>query len=890
MSAPADTVTFLFSDIEGSTARWEAHRDAMQSALARHDAVMRAALERHGGHVFKTIGDAFCCAFSKPQDAAAAAVDAQRALAECDWSAVDGLRVRMAMHTGVAERRDDDYFGPPLNRVARMMSAAHGAQILVSHVAAALLEGTLAPGASLRDLGKYRLKDLPEPEHVFQLDGDGLLADFPPLRAVEENPTNLPLHLTALLGRQRELADIEALVRESRLVTLTGSGGVGKTRTALEAARDSLDTFADGVWLVELAPIAEAALIAGTIAAALRVSVTSGGLPPLEELALAIRNKTLLVVLDNCEHLIAGAAQTVEQLLQRCPGVHFLVTSREALGVHGERTYRMPSLDETSGAALFAERAAAVKRDFALNGNAAIVNQIVTRLDGIPLAIELAASRVKVLSLERIREGLNERFKLLAGGSRTALPRQQTLRAMIGWSYELLDDAEKRMLRQLAIFRAGWTIDAAVEVSGDGENDAIALLESLVEKSLVNVESDGSELRYRLLESTREFAAQELRERGEYAATAARHCAFFLGESRRRYDEYWRLTLDRWHAAMAVEFDNFRAAIDWALVEGFDPVAGASIVANLSETHLPERRHLTDRAMPVAENGDEALGAHLGLAYARIFGDSRPVEEAAQRAARYFKASGDAVHFAEATIRIGGAYLRQGRVPDAIACAEEALAALEGADAPALRAWANEQLALWTTFGGDPQAGCALFERTVESLRRSGDYRRLRLTLGNFAEALFASGNVARAVECLQESFDLNDPSTTRERRQIQNLNLAAYLLALDRAAEARDCAIAALDVSAPDEELLLAVGIGHLAEIAARRGDPESAARAIGFSDAVYARQGAIREPTEARGYQRAMEILRSALDKERLTSLMAEGGRTSRDQAVHEARAATE
>ncbi|MBV8584241.1 MAG: adenylate/guanylate cyclase domain-containing protein [Candidatus Eremiobacteraeota bacterium] len=887
MTTPSGTVTFLFTDIEGSTSRWEAHRDAMQAAVARHDELMRAAVERHRGYVFKTMGDAFCCAFSNPHDAVAAAVDSQQALGEQDWSGVDGLRVRMAIHSGVAELRDDDYFGPPLNRVARLLAAAHGEQVVVSQAAAAIASGTLPAGVALRDLGKHRLKDLPEAEKIFQLTANGLRSDFPPLRAVDENPTNLPLHLTELLGRERELADIETLLGESRLVTLTGSGGVGKTRTALQAAFNALGSFGDGAWLVELATVSDASLLPNTIASALRLDIGSSARPPSEELAFALKEKTLLVILDNCEHLVAGAAQLVEQLLHRCPHVRFLATSREALGVHGERTYRMPSLDEATSIALFAERARAVKRDFSLDGSGAIVAQIVARLDGIPLAIELAASRAKILSVERIREGLNERFKLLAGGSRTALPRQQTLSAMIGWSYELLDDAEKRMFRQLAIFRGAFTLEATAAIGASDEWDALPLLESLVEKSLVVALAAGDESRYRMLESTREFARERLREAGEYDDVAARHCRYFLERSECGYGSYWRTNLDRWQAEMGADADNYRAAIEWAIEGGHNVRDGAAIEANVSGMGMPDGLRLLERAESlIGEDAPQLLRARLALAHARRGSDEGNVYDTALRAAKMFERLGDRIAYVEATQRAVTALWRLGRVAEAVALGEPLIPIANELGEPHLIAVLLGQLGYFIAVSGDGDRGRRMLEEAIARLRALDDRARLSYPLGYLADALFSSGDSEGAVARMREVLELDEEITIAHAVMMDRLNMAAYLLATGCVAESESYARQALETAASRKEMLpLTVAVGHFAQINAENGRPERAAMLVGFADAAYAGLKFPREPTEARGYERTMQILRAALDAERLQTLLAEGARLSEGDAVREA-----
>jgi len=505
------TFTFLFTDIEGSTQLWERHPQAMGAALARHDALLATAVAAHGGSVFQRTGDGCHAVFPSAVAGALAALAAQQALAAEGWAelAPDALRVRMAVHAGQAATRDGDYFGPALNRAARLMAAAHGGQVLLSETAAGLARDEMPPGLSLRDLGEHRLKDLTRPEHIFQLAAPGLPADFPPL-GVLGAANNLPVPLTSFIGRERELAEAQRLLASARLLTLTGPGGTGKTRLALQAAADALDQFPDGAWLVELAPLADPALVAGAAATTWDLREQPGR-TPLDALLDYLRARHLLLILDNCEHLIEACADLAADLLRACPRLTILASSREPLGVPGETTYRVPSLAvpdnecatpqrllQFDAARLFVERAQAAQPHFAPNrGNLAVIIQICRRLDGIPLAIELAAARVRLLSVEQIAARLDDRFRLLTGGSRTALPRQQTLRALIDWSYDLLPAPECAALRQLAVFAGGWTLEAAEAVLSSP--DVLDLLAQLVNKSLVYVDEAGAEPRYRLL-------------------------------------------------------------------------------------------------------------------------------------------------------------------------------------------------------------------------------------------------------------------------------------------------------------------------------------------------------------------------------------------------------
>ena len=587
---PSGTVTFLFTDIEGSTRLWETYPGVMKAALARHDALLRTLIEANNGRVIKTTGDGLHAAFASAADGVGAVVATQRALLAEAWPEPVSLRVRMGLHTGEAELRDGDYFGPALNRAARLMAVGAGGQILVSQATAGLLQDRLPAGVSLADLGEHRLKDLVHPEHVFQVVAPDLPNEFPPLKSLTTLPHNLPVQLTSFIGRDKEIAGVRRLLGGTRLLTLTGPGGAGKTRLSLQVAAEVLTEYADGAWLVELAPLADPSYLAPALAAVFNLREMPG-----RSLAVVVADylaaKTLLLVLDNCEHMIEACARLADDLLHACPHLKILASSREGLGLAGETTYRVPSLvlpdagpatpaslATSEAVRLFVERAQAAQPYFALTaGNAAAVAAICRRLDGIPLALELAAARVKLLSADQIASRLDDRFRLLVGGSRTALPRQQTLRALIDWSYDLLPPDECRLLRQLSVFAGGWTLEAA-EAMGEGI-DVLDVLAQLVNKSLVLVDEQGDEARYRLLETIRQYAREKLLEAGESEGARNRHLAFFLHFAETSEPKLLGRDmidiLDQWE----LEQDNLRAAMEWALET--DPLAALRLAAAL---------------------------------------------------------------------------------------------------------------------------------------------------------------------------------------------------------------------------------------------------------------------------------------------------------------------
>jgi predicted ATPase/class 3 adenylate cyclase len=908
---PTGTVTFLFSDIEGSTSRWDAHRAEMQEAVRRHDGLMRAAIERNHGHVFKTIGDAFCVAFATVPEALAAALDAQRAVATADWNAVGGLRVRMAIHAGVADERDGDYFGPTVNRVARLLAVGHGGQVLLSGAVKDLAAEMLPAQTALIDLGLHRLKDLAAPEHAFQLCAPDLEQEFPALRSLDALPNNLPVHLTPLIGRDEELAEIKALVEQSRLVTLTGAGGIGKTRTALQAAADMLTGDGDGVWFVDLASRDDAMLVPSAIAEVFNVADEGGSQRLIERVGAALKAKRLLIVLDNCEHVISAAADAAERLLHACPGMHVLATSREPLGIAGEEPYRMPALPvppegeamtadrvmQYGAAALFVARAHTAQRSFVLTDeNAAIVAEIVRRLDGIALAIELAAPRIKVLSLQQLDQRLDERFKLLSGGSRTAQPRHQTLRALIGWSYDLLSEAERSLLRQSAIFRGSWTLEAAEAICIDerfADRDVLDLLAALVDKSLVTVEVVGEEQRYRLLESTRQFAAERLDEAGEREDVAARHCRYFAEIAQHAGDAYWQIDSDRWTAKVRLDLENHRVAIGWGLAGDGDVEAAAINVAGLRglwyATARREGRMLLERATAVlADDTPERVRGLLALTEARLDYASAQSAAPAAEAVRALSEGGDEVARAEALALQGDALGRAGRLAESVAPSEDALAAARATRAPRLIGWVLSRAAYWIGAAGDRGSARALFDEAAALLRACNDPWRLAALQWSRAEFLYGDGDHAGALACAREAEAILRERGAEGDLSIVLLNAAAYLLALGRLNEASVAARESLQLALrTDVALYVAVAIGHLAHLAAETVDPIRAARLLGYADAVYKKNGNAREPTEQRGYDRSLELIRATLPKDQIGTLMAEGAAMEQDAAATEAMA---
>jgi predicted ATPase len=549
-------VTFLFTDVEGSTRRWEADAEGMRAALAAHDDVLRKAIEAHGGWLFKHTGDGVCAAFASPGSAVDAAVVAQRALE---------LPVRMGLATGEAELREGDYFGAVLNRAARVMAAGHGGQILLADSTAGLLGGV-----DLIDLGPRRLRDLPTAVGVFQVRAAGLRTEFPALRALDASPGNLRAATTSFIGRESEVAELRAAVKAHRLVTLTGVGGVGKTRLALEVAGRLVDEFPDGVWFFELAAVADSSAVPDAVAAVLGI-IQQPGKSVSESVAAGLEGRVRLLVFDNCEHVLDAAAGLVEAILAHSATVKILATSREGLRVADEQLWPVPSLDVGAGigsaaVSLFTERAQAVSPRFTVgeDGEAGAVVEICRRLDGIPLAIELAASRMASMTVSEVRDRLDHRFRLLVG-SRRGLERHQTLRHAVAWSYDHLDDGEKALLERCSVFAGGFDLESACAIMGSDDDFAtLDLLDAVVRKSLLVADRSAGRTRYAMLETIRRFAEEQLVAGGEASEIRAAHSRYFAG---READILARWDSPRQRAAydwFTVELANLRTAFRWA--------------------------------------------------------------------------------------------------------------------------------------------------------------------------------------------------------------------------------------------------------------------------------------------------------------------------------------
>src|SRR5215203_3060802 len=756
VSPPTGTVTFLFTDIEGSTKLWEHNAQAMQAALARHDELLRRAIEERGGYVFKTVGDAFCAAFSTAIAPLEASLFAQRVLLSQEgWSEETGpLRVRMALHVSGAEERDGDYFGPPLNRVARLLSAAHGGQVLLSAAAQEMVRDQLPVGTSLRDLGEHRLTDLFRPERVFQLSAPDLPVEFPPLRTLDVYRNNLPLQPTPLVGREKEVAQVCDLLRgdETRLLTLSGPGGTGKTRLALQAAADLLEDFPDGTFFVPLATLSEAQQFLPVVAEMLGVRET--GEQRFDEILKDyFHERQLLLILDNFEQVL-GAAPQVTELLAVAPGLKVLATSRAPLGLYGEHEFPVPPLTlpdlkrppplerltQYEAVGLFVERARALKPDFSItNESAPAVAEICVRLDGLPLAIELAAARIKMLPPKAMLQRLTSRLKLLTGGARDLPERQRTLRGTIEWSHALLDEGEQVLFGRLAVFSGGRTLEAIgaiCDADGDLTVEAFEGISSLLNKSLLRQEEgpDG-EPRFVMLETVHEFAREKLGQSAEAEEIKRVHAQYFLTLAEEAYPELRGADQLEWLERLEAEHDNMRAALTWALKRNEAEVAlrlgGALSVFWLLRDYHSEGRRWLQEALAIDGRGSPGSRAMALAGAGRLAseqGDLDRVQQACEEGLELL--AHEAREASEAKLNLleslGWVAWQREELGQAQQLFEEILALSREMRDTWWLASSLFSLALVPHYLGDSERATELYEESIDLFRELGD--KLSLT------------------------------------------------------------------------------------------------------------------------------------------------------------------
>lgn len=904
---PTGTVTFLFTDIEGSTRLWDVDGARMSQALAAHDALARKAIEGRHGTVVKMTGDGVHAAFDNALDALAATVDLQQALA--DPAATNGvpLRVRCGLHAGVVERRDNDYFGSPVNRAARIMSAAHGGQVLLSQIVVDGVRDRLPAAFSLRDLGRVRLKDLSTPEHVYQVVHPQLRQEFPALRSLEATPNNLPQQPTSFIGREQELAQLQRLLAKTRLLTLTGSGGCGKTRLGLQLAADSLEQYPDGAWLVELAPLADPQLVPQAVATVLGLKEEPGK-PIGQALAAHLKDKRALVLLDNCEHLIEAAAHLVEALMRDGPSLSILATSRERLAVPGEHAYRVPSLrlptlmnalsaaqaEEYDGVRLFVERARAATEEFDVSdANAPAIVSICRRLDGIPLAIELAVPQLRMLQPHKLDAQLREPFRLLVRGSRTAPPRQQTLAAVFDWSYNLLSERESAVFRRLSVFADTWSAEAAIAVCSDGlvsPEDVFGLLSVLVDKSLVIAELGTSEPRYKYLQTTRQYAAQRLLE------SADRSIPRKLAEAMTRLfaeaSAVWPTTAtESWLATYGPDLDNLRASLEWAFGAQGDAALGIELTSHTSRiwdelSLLSERQRWFATALGRSDANTEPTTLarlRLGRTSTSAHGDRSNLEPALS-AAELFRKSDDQYGLGEALTKAGASLAVAENAAPALPYLYEALETLKPLGPTKHLASCLRSLAIARYLMREFAAARALIAESEAVARRLGDGRGIATAQIGAAELEFAAGSVDAAIAQVKGMLAGN----YHNRRQLALAlgNLTSYLLAAGCPSEAKSTAFEALrQARALSWPAAIVRIIEHVALLAALGGDAESAAKLLGYGVAFYSSGTATREFTELATYDRLTALIVEKLSPHLAAGLIAEGGCWSEEHAMETA-----
>ncbi len=843
---PRGTVTFLFTDIEGSTALWESNRQAMAATVARHIDALGQAIAAHGGVHFKTVGDAVQAAFPTAPAALAAALTGQRAILAEAWPTGEALRVRMALHAGEGEPDSHgDYLAPALNRLARLLAAGHGGQILLTQAVQQLVRDAVPEGASLHSHGEHGLRGLREAEQIYQLLHPDLPGTFPPLRTQEGGPSKLPRQPTRFLGREREVAEIVSLLQQPgvQLLTLTGPGGTGKTRLALQAAADLVDVFPDGVYFVPLAPLTDPSLVPSVVANVLDIQ-EDGGRSPAEAVQDRLRNRRVLLLLDNVEHLLA-ATPVVGEWLVACTGLQILATSRAPLHVQAEQEYPVPplglprrkpppgpeQLSQYEAVQLFISRAQAVRPGFVVdNASAPAIAEICWRLDGLPLAIELAAARSRLLPPEALLARLEHRLSLLTGGARDLPARQRTLRDAIAWSHDLLDADDRTLFARLSVFAGSFTFDAAeTATNSDGMLDIFSGVERLCEHSLLRQdEGTGGEPRFAMLETVREFAAEQLVASGEQVSIQAAHARCFLALVESALPHLSGPEERRWMAILAAEQDNLRAAL--ARVVQSEPELAARFVSATTRYwsnrgDLAEARDWAERALAAAEPVSPAWRAELLLATCTITFQQSDFHAAlafATQALDLFQEIGKQKGISQSLKLLSAVAFVQGNLDHARVLAEKSLVTARELGDPDTIANALVMLAdVPPTGEHDPQPG-ALFREALGLSRAAGNQRAIGFALSRLGYLAELQADLDQAASLYQESLAIHRDLGHRR-------HLPLPLAGLARIAQARGDLEAAEALHRDAAELARAVGdrqslaasLEMLASVILERGEP---------------------------------------------------------------------
>ncbi|MCW3098276.1 MAG: putative ATPase [Chthonomonadaceae bacterium] len=885
-SLSVGTVTFLFTDIVGSTRLWDTEPEAMKQAHARHAELIAESVTAHQGHLVRIRGegDSTFSVFRSAPDALAAACAFQCALTAEAWPTRTPLRVRAALHCGTAELREGDYNSTAVNRCARLRGIAAPGQTLVSQVVVEMTRDNLPEGGTLLSLGAHRLKDLQRPEQVYQLCHPDLPSEFPPLHSLDSLPTNLPQQLNSFIGREKEIAYLVFLLSPhqasassvaGRLLTVAGAGGAGKTRLTVQAGAELLDLYPDGVWLVELAALTEGSMVVQAITTVLGLREEPGRtlLATLQE---HLRDREMLLILDNCEHLVDACARVAQTLLHACPNVRLLATSRETLNIPGETVWRIPSLSlpeegadlsaasvsASEAAQLFVERAQAVVPSFHVTAqNAGAVAQISRRLDGIPLALELAAARVRSLSAEQIAERLDDRFRLLTGGSRTALPRQQTLRGLIDWSYQLLNEREKTLLRRLSVFSGGWTLDAAESVCADDPEDPDAkieawevldLLDSLVEKSLALSEEANQQRRYRLLETIRQYSRERLDESAEASAVRCRHRDVLLRFVEETAEQLGGPDQVEMLNRLEREHDNIRAAQDTCTREA----NGGRIALRIAGA-LWRFWHI---------RGHYAEGR-------RRFETALASPEAQEPSAERMRALNGAGNIAWGQGDVATARLWYGASLDLARQLEDlkgVAAALGGLSLAAKRA-------------GDLETARGFQEESLAIAREIGDARSIGTSLLNLGNIYGTLGDHAKARQMQEESLQMRRQLGDKQGMASVLSNLGFCNLLMKDYAAARSTLLEGLRLCRElDNRRGTPFALEYLAMLAVEEDRPEPAITLYGAAYGLRERSEMSLSATEAQSMQETYEVAKAKVGPENYEALFAYGRILTLEQAV--------
>lgn len=865
---PSGTVTLLFTDIEESTELLRRLGDsAYAEVLAEHQRLLRAAFRESGGREVSTLGDGFLVVFHRARDAVSAAIVAQRAIMTHPWAEGASVRVRMGIHTGDAIDAPGGYIGLDVHRAARICAAAHGGQVLLSDATRTLVKDSLPQGVTVRDLSRHRLPSLSRPQQLFQIVAPDLQSDFPALRSLSVSPNNLPVQLSSFIGREREIAELKRLLATTHLLTLTGAGGAGKTRLALQVAVEVLQRFKDGVWLVELGALSDPNLVAQTVASTLSVREQRGD-SILSTLASVLQHRHLLLIIDNCEHVVDASANVADTLLRADAHVQILATSREPLGIIGEVSWPVPPLSlpapgllpplehflEYEGIRLFVERAVAALPTFTITErNAVSAAQICQRLDGMPLAIELAAARVNVLPMEQIAARLDDRFRLLTSGTRGSLPRNQTLMAAMDWSFNLLPEREQVFFRRLSVFAGGFTLEAAEAICAGGGIEAssvLDLLAQLVKKSLVMVETEDQEARYRLLETVREYGRTKLVDAGETPILCQRHRDWYLGLAERAEPRLFSKEQSAWFDQLEMEHDNFREALEWSLknaeYQAALRLAGALHWFWHVRGYFSEGRRWLERAMaegdePLSSARAKAIYAAGSLAHSQ--GDYDRAIALGEASRALYQRLGDEHGFARSLVLLGFAFREQGEYARAHVCLEQGLSHSRKFGDTMGIGMALNNLGEVARCQGDYATAGTFYEEALPLRRILGDERGIAVVLDNLGRVAQHQGDYDRAVALFREALAI------RHKLEFK---------------------------------LGIATTLAGLAGVAAGQGYPARAGKLLGAAEALLGVVGAHLYRADRLEYERTVAAVRAAIGETAFAAALDEGRAMSLEQAI--------